>query len=196
MERTERIVLWVVVGLTFVGLITLTVVVFSELSAVNQQLLALTSGEISPAGGGEEPWWGGEQGGPPATPVAGATTAPSWGGQATQVGIAGVRVLTDSVAMTVTVRAYGAGDLLFEPPVLQSDEGQVYPVTGASLEEARLAFLDLVTRGEATAHLEFAGRLSPTSGLWLVFNPNQEPSNVTAPPLRVPVPLRTGGGGQ
>ena len=42
------------------------------------------------------------------------------------------------------------------------------------------------------AHLEFAGRLSPSSGLWLVFNPNQESSSVTAPPLEVPVPLRTG----
>jgi hypothetical protein len=123
-------------------------------------------------------------------------TPPSWGassaGASTGVGIAGVEVLTGSVSLTVTVRAYGAGDLLFEPPLLASEEGQTLPVTADSLEEARVAFLDLVTRGEATARLTFSGRLAPTAGLWLRFNPNQEPINAVAPAHSVPVPLTTG----
>ena len=187
MERTEHIALWVIVGLTFVGLIVVTAVVFGELNEINRHLLVVIGESIDETLD--------EDGmlGRLATPAAAATSASSFGGQTTQVGIAGVTVLTDTVTMTITVRGYGAGDLLFEPPVLQSDEGQVYPITAGSLEQARLAFLDLVTRGEVTVGMEFAGRLTPTDGLWLVFNASQEPTNVTAPPLRVAVPLRTGG---
>lgn len=61
----------------------------------------------------------------------------------TQVGIAGVRVLSDTVEMTVTVRCNGAGDLLYEPPVLMTDNGQQLMIDAASLEVARYAFLAL-----------------------------------------------------
>jgi len=187
MTRNERIMLWVTpvfTGILLIGLITLTVVVFDELNEINGHLLALTGGDISSLGDGDGVSLS-------STPAAAATTASSMGGQ-TQVAVAGVQVLTDTVSMTITVRSHGAGDLLFEPPLLQSDEGNVYQVTATSLQEARLEFLDLVTRGEATARLEFSGRLTPTTNLWLVFNSGQEPTSVTAPPLRVPVPLRTG----
>ncbi len=177
MERTERVILWALVSLTFVGLIVLTVITVGELAEIDRQLLALAGDEGTVAESELQ---------------RDLATAVPGGGQTTQVAIAGVEVLTDSVAMTVTVRAYGAGDLLFEPPILWSKEGQTYPATGDSLEKARIAFLDLVTRGETSARLEFAGRQSPTSGLWLVFNPNQESTSVVAPPLEVPVPLRTG----
>ena len=189
MTRNERIALWVIgvfTGLLLIGLIALTFVVFDELNEINGHLLALTGGDISSLGDGDDGEFPLSS-----TPAAAATTAPSMGGQ-TQVAVAGVQVLTDTVSMTITVRARGAGDLLFEPPLLQSGEGDVYQVTAASLEGARLEFLDLVTRGEATAGLEFAGRLTPTSSLWLVFNSGQEPTSITAPPLRVPVPLRMG----
>ena len=181
MERTERIILWTLVGLTCVGLIVLTVITVGELAEIDRQLLALAGDEGSVAENRLQ---------------RDLATAVPGGGQTTQVAIAHVEVLTDSITMTVTVRAYGAGDLLFEPPLLRSAEGQIYPATGDSLEQARIAFLDLVTRGETSAHLEFAGRLIPTSGLWLVFNPNQESTSVVAPPLEAPVPpfdrLRTG----
>ncbi len=179
MGRTERIVLWILVVIAIVGLVVATAVIFGELSAIDQQLLVLRGegdGELQLGAETQDP----------------LPTIASGGNQTTQIAIAGVRVLTGSVALTVTVRAYGAGDLLFEPPLLRSEEGQTYPVVGDSLEKARIAFLDLVTRGETSAHLEFAGRLIPTSGLWLVFNPNQESTSVIAPPLEVPVPLRTG----
>jgi hypothetical protein len=184
MGSTERLFLWVILGVVLVGWIVSTTVLFNEIGTVNRQLLALTGGTPVPdeppgPGGGLEDL-------PPSTASSGL------GGQKGQVAVAGVEVLSDTVAMTVTVRAYGIGDLLFEPPVLRAAEGQVYPVTGASLEQARLAFLDLVTRSEATARFEFAGRLAPTGGLWLVFNPTQEEGSVTAPPLQVAVPLATG----
>ena len=177
MGRTEHIVLQVLVALNIVGLIVATVVIFGELNAINRQLLALAGdgGAVAESRLQRD-----------------LTTTVPKDNQTTQVAIAHVEVLTGSVAMTVTVRAYGAGDLLFEPPMLRSAEGQTYPVMGDSLEKARIAFLDLVTRGETSARLEFAGRLSPTAGLWLVFNPNQESTSVVAPPLEVPVPLRTG----
>ncbi len=182
MSDTERIILWVLVGLTAVGLVVLTVVVASELAAINRHLLLLSGGSSGRQGDIELEGESRSQ----------ATVPPLLGGTSAQVAVAGVEVLTDTVAMTVTVRAAGAGDLLFEPPVLQSAEGAVYPVTGESLEAARIAFLDLVRRGEATARLEFAGRLTPTAALHLVFNPNQDPGNSVAPLLRVPVPLRGG----
>jgi hypothetical protein len=181
-SNTERIMLWVILGVTAVGLIVLTVVVSSELAAINRHLLILSGGQEEIDLGEGEGQWGESL----------ATLSPTWGGTSATVGIAGVEVLTDSVTMTVTVRAAGAGDLLFEPPVLESQEGAVYPATGASLETARIAFLDLVRRGEATTRLEFAGRLAPTAALYLAFNPNQDPANSVAPPLRVPVPLRSG----
>ena len=106
-----------------------------------------------------------------------------------------MRAVEDNLALTVTVRSHGAGDLLFEPPELQGDD-DVYQVTAASLEAARLTFLDLITQGAATAELEFvgAGELDPLTNLWLVFNPGQEPTSVTAPPLRAPVSLVGGRG--
>jgi hypothetical protein len=176
--KVERILLWIAAGAALIGVIVLAVVVSAELREVNRQLLAL-------AGGGPP---AGEvlllEGAGPATPGPAST----WGGQA-QVGVAGVAVLSDTVAMTVTVRSYGTGDLLFEPPVLLDRDGQTYPIIGESLAAARMAFLDLVTQGEATAHLAFSGRVSSTSGLWLVLNPGQETTDAVAPRLQVPVPI-------
>ena len=172
MNQIERIVLWVLVGLNLVGMIVLTVAVFGELDAVNRQLLVLTEGDAPDAP--QQP-----------APVS-----------AHQVAIAGVDVLSDTVAMTVTVRSAGAGDLLFEPPVLKDHAGRTYPVDGDSLKAARLAFLDLVTKGQATARFEFAGRLTPTPELRLVFNPGQETTNIVAPRIETQVPLRTGAGGE
>ncbi len=173
MGKAERIGLWALVALISIGLIVLSVVVAGELAEINRQLLVLAENDVQST-----------------VDDAGATDE-GMGGQA-QVEVSHVQVLTGSVTMTVTVKAHGAGDLLFEPPELQSDEGVVYPVIGESLSEARMAFLDLVTRGEAVTHLEFSGRMSPTAGLWLVFNPHQETANSIAPQLRVAVSLRDG----
>ena len=196
MGRIERAGIWVSLGLLFVGLVVLTIVVACEMSQINEHLLALARERAAPVDGESDGMqWGSDPPGGLDPEMAGSRVANPVGdvGQdVARVGIAGVRVLTESVAMTVTVRAYGAGDLLFEPPVLCTEEGQAYPVTAESLEAARLAFLDLVTRGQTVARFEFLGRLTPTQGLWLAFNPGQEPANVTAPPLRVAVPLQVG----
>ncbi len=173
-SQVERIGLWVLVGLNLVGLIILTVVVFGELDTMDQQMLGLAEAQAET---------------PEATP---APTSAS-----TQIAIAGVSVLSDTVAMTVTVRSSGStGDLLFEPPVLQDHTGRTYPVSGDSLEEARIAFLDLVTRGQTMARLEFAGGLAPTPELLLVFNPGHESFDTLAPRVEAQVPLRMGSGGE
>jgi hypothetical protein len=207
MTKTERIIVYVALGVLFVWLLVLTVVVGGELSEINDNLMAMAGGPgpAADAGGGDsaegtdEEWWGSEGGsGEDVDPLAPTPVGDDQaaGSDVAQVGIAGLEVLTNTVEMTLTVRAYGAGDLLYEPPVLATEEGQTYPISAKSLEASRVTFLDLVTSGQATTRFVFNARLSPTKGLWLVFNPNQPAGSAIAPPVRVPVPLRTGVGGQ
>ena len=185
MSKKEKwIVSGVLAGLA-VWLLILTVLVAGELGAINRHLMLLSGEGLALETSGnaslEE-----EDNSLSLGSVSRMDDAP------VQVGVANVAVLTDTIIVPVTVRAYGVGDLLFEPPVLVSEEGTVYQITGDSLELARLAFLNLVTRGEASAEFVFSGRLTPTDGLWLVFNPNQEEGNVVAPSLQVPVPIQAG----
>jgi hypothetical protein len=208
MGKAERIVVYSILGVLFVWLLILTVSVGGALGEINDNLMALAggprpaadAGDAAPGeAAGDEGWWGsdagsGEEVDPLAPTPVGAVQGS--GSDVAQIGIAGLQVLTGSVEMTLTVRAYGAGDLLYEPPVLATEEGQTYQITGESLESSRIAFLDLVTSGQATTRFVFSARLSPTKGLWLVFNPNQPSGSAIAPPMRVPVPLRTGVGGQ
>jgi hypothetical protein len=90
-----------------------------------------------------------------------------------EVDIRDVQIKADGLAITVTVRYAGAGDLLYEPPQVVSDAGDVYPITPDSLEEARYTFLDLATRGQVTAQLAFTGDAREDKDLKLVFNPHQ-----------------------
>jgi hypothetical protein len=203
MSKTDRIVVYSILGALCIWLLILSVAVGGALREVDDALLVLSGGEpLGPAdeGAPDDPgdaWWGADAGagqGEEADPLAPTQVGEegAGGSDVARVGIAGLRVLTGGVEMTVTVRAYGAGDLLYEPPVLATEEGQVYPISGESLEAARIAFLELVTSGQATARFVFNGRLSPTEGLWLVFNPSQEPGYAIAPLVEVPVPLRSG----
>jgi hypothetical protein len=169
-QLIERIALWTLAALTAAGLIVMTVVIFGELGTLQEQVSSLTEAGLLQA-----------------------TATPKPEASPHQIAVAGVRVLSDTIGMTVTVRAHGAGDLLFEPPVLQTAEGDVYPVSGDCMEGARLAFLDLVTKGSATARFEFVGRLRPTDQAWLVFNPGRESLDTIAPRVETSVSLSTGG---
>ena len=202
MGRGERIGLWVAVGLLFVWLLVLTVMTAGEFAAVNRLLAgeartgAQTEGWASsrpPIAPSPTPWWGGEgpagEAAPPGVSESRTGSASPTLPEGVQVGVAGVRVLSDTVAMTVTVRSNGAGDLLYEPPVLVDEAGRTYLITPDSLEAARLAFLDLVTRGQAEAELVFAGAPPEGVRLVLVFNPNQQAGDVLAPRVEVGVPV-------
>mgnify|MGYP006433387317 CR=1 FL=1 len=167
----KQIILWILTALTAVGLVVVSVVLFDELNTVQEQIAALAEANVPSVTETSEP----------------GTTSTH------QIAVAGVRVLSNTIGMTVTVRAHGAGDLLFEPPVIQTAEGDVYPVSGDCMEGARLAFLDLVTKGSATARFEFVGRLRPTDQAWLVFNPGRESLDTIAPRVETPVSLSTGG---
>ena len=177
MDKPERIALWAAVALLTLWLLVLTVMTAGELAELNR---VLRSGQVSAPAATEPtiPWWGAGT-----EPL----TAPPSSGP--QVGIAGVQILSDTLTMTVTVRSSGAGDLLYEPPVLADESGLVYQVYADSLEEARLAFLDLVTRGQAEATLEFAGAPADGARLLLIFNPSQQPGDILAPHVEVPVPV-------
>ena len=178
MESTERTAIWAVTIITAVGLLILGVVVAAELGEINRRLAALVPAEDAPTSPQSTPTLGG----------LGSDPSPSSGAAGAEVGITDLYILTDTVSLLVTVRAHGAGDLLFEPPVL-TDGALALPILDSSHEDARWSFLDIVTRGTATARLEFAGGFDAPEVVWLVFNPSQDPSNVVAPPLWVEIQL-------
>jgi hypothetical protein len=183
MKRTERNALWTAVAIVGAGVLVLGVVLTAKLSQIDDTLAGL-----------------GLQPPPSAFPVGGPSALPS--GPASDshqrrrvaVEVAGFSVLTDTVSLTVTVEAYGAGDLLYEPPVL-SDGAQQLPIISESLEAARWAFLELVTAGRATAALHFAGSMHPADSLWLLFNPGQDPASALAPQVWVELDLQAEGDG-
>jgi len=182
MGKTERIVLWVVVGLLATWLVVGTAMVAGELAAINDVLRGRESAGGSGAASDPAPWES------EPTPV-GSWGAGNTGNTGTWARVAGVQVLSGTLTMTVTVRSSGAGDLLYEPPVVVDETGRTYPPTGESLEAARYAFLDLVTRGQATAELDFAGAPAAGVSAVLVFNPGQQPDDLLAPRLEVPLPV-------
>jgi hypothetical protein len=168
MDNRERIALWVIVGLLAVGLVVSVVMITGELQAINDVLAARQSAEPVAATPEHDPMPKNDP------PIA--------------VGITGTEVLSDTMTMTVTVRYSGQGDLLYEPPEVVDAAGNTYPITGESLEEAKFAFLDLVTAGQVTTQLTFAG--APQGSARLVFNPNQPQSNsLIAPKTEANVPL-------
>lgn len=151
-DRTKGIVTWVALGVLFVWLLVFTVMAIGEFKAINAVLI-----EEAEMAEGSVPY--------PA-PEAANISKPD-------VRVGGAEVLSDTVVMTVTARSSGSGDLLYEAPELVDGSGNTYPVTGESLEEARFAFLDLVTKGQVTVQMEFSGTPSESEKLTLVFNPNQ-----------------------
>jgi len=151
-DRTKGIVTWVALGLLFVWLSVFTVMAVGEFKAINAVLVKeaeLTEGSV-----------------PYPAPEAVNTSKPD-------VRVGGAEILSDTVMMTITARSSGSGDLLYEAPELVDGSGNTYPVTGESLEEARFAFLDLVTKGQVTVQMKFSGTPSESEKLTLVFNPNQ-----------------------
>lgn len=166
MSKTERIALWAVVGGIAIGLAVLAVITLGEIAALRRSL-----------------------GAPPAALPASPTPEPPRAApQPVRVGIGGVAVLSDTLILTVTVRMSGAEDLLYEPPVV-TDGSQEYAITGESLERARFAFLDLVTKGVATARLEFSPAPDPRRRLILIFNPSRRPEDPITPRVEVLVPM-------
>jgi len=170
MERKERIGLWVAVGVLAVWLLVLTVMTVGEFKAVNSLLKECASG----SDGLKLDAWDDEL---------------TIDGALPEVDIRDVQINADGVAITVTVRYAGAGDLLYEPPQVVSDVGDVYPITPDSLEEARYAFLDLATRGQVTTQLAFTGDARDDENLKLVFNPHQNLDDAFVSP-RVEIALR------
>ena len=171
----ERIALWSVLGLLVVWLLVLTVMVAGELEAIN----AVLAEEVS-AGLQMPPGEAGDEGG---------SELRADGANHVQASLAGVTVLSNTVVMTVAVRASGPGDLLYEPPELVDGDGDTYPVTSESLERARFAFLNLTTKGQATTRLTFSGTPAEGERLTLVFNPHQTAADAyLAPTVKVLVP--------
>lgn len=185
MGRGERIAVWVVLGLLALWLVVLSAISLGEVAALRRML----AGRPSPSTAETEPL--------PTPPARTEERESASGGVSVggkfQVGVGGVSVVSDTLVLTVTVRSSGVGELLYEPPVV-TDGAREYPATGESLEKARFAFLDLVTKGTATARLEFSPAPDPGGRLTLVFNPGQRPEDPLTPRMEVPVPRPARGG--
>ncbi len=98
-----------------------------------------------------------------------------------QVQVEQVVVLTETVVVSFTVSTAGTQALLFDMPELDGKQP-----TPDSLEAAHFALLDLATRGQAQASLEFPK--PATEPPWaLVFNPLHEPTDYVAPRVEVMV---------
>jgi hypothetical protein len=172
--------MWSILGVLSMWLLVGTVMIVGEFQSINALLVSEVSGGNTGAGAGTGLGaWGDD--------IDLHADPPSRGGP--QVGIAGLSVLTDTLAMTVTVRSFGAGDLLYEPPVAVGADGRSYPILADSLEGARIAFLDLVTRGQAQASLVFSGAPAGGARLVLIFNPGRRAEDSLTPRVEIPVPM-------
>ena len=122
---------------------------------------------------------------PTAAPTAGWTELPTQESLSTvepfQVTVDQVEIQAETVSVTVTIISSGPSAVLFDPPKL---DGQ--PATPASLEQAHLDELDLVTARQAVVHLAFPR--PEGQGPWtLVFNPAHEADSYVAPRVAVEV---------
>ncbi len=78
------------------------------------------------------------------------------------------------------------GDILFEPPALQVADREL-TATPESLKTARLAMLDAITEGKATATLTFDDVPPEVRRATLVFNPSSQPGNIVNPRIEAVV---------
>jgi len=166
--------LWGVIGLLLVGQALSGLLLYGEIADLREQVAHATGAR-------------------PAAPEVALAPLPEVGGQGPvwgtelQARVTAAQPLGETATLTLTVRGSGAADLLLELPVLVCG-GAEYPVDGASLEQARRALLDLITRGEATGGLLFYGGPDLSQPCTLYLNPGQSPQSVTAPRLELRVP--------
>lgn len=180
MTQTERIALWVVVGLSAIGLILNTVILTGELADLRRQVAYATGARPQPDGATDAD--------PTALPPPQENTgaADVWGSQL-NVRVLGARSLDQTAVLSFTVRGSGAADPLMDLPVLVCGE-QVHNVAGNSLETARQELLDLITQGSATSQLTFLGGPNLSVGCVLVLNSQQDANSPIAPRIEVLVP--------
>jgi|GEM_PF-3700488 len=94
--------------------------------------------------------------------------------------------ISDTVKIELKVKCPPTIDLLYEPPILYDGQNS-YNVTPKSLGEAKFALLDLVTKGEAQAKLEFTRVITISAPLTLIFNPSQSEKDALTPKVTVMV---------
>lgn len=174
MNRTDRFIVYGLQGLAVMAIFLSSMVLAAEIREVQRQV-GLLQGEA-----------------PAASVIPLPTTASALGaaqtpGAALDIRATGVRLADHETQIDLQVRGTGAVDPLFDLPVLVCEDATL-SVTGESLETARQALLTLITQGQATSTLIFAGTLEATTGCWLVLNAEQTPDNPIAPRLEVPVP--------
>jgi hypothetical protein len=180
-EQIWLMALTALLVLVLVGGVIAIVTLRADIDALDRQVAVLAGGQVGAASAEASGEWG--------------TDGAGWGVQqpTAQPGdpsgrILGTRTLSNTFQITIAVRFAGPGHLLYEPPVLvsaptlgsESNQVTYYP-TQASLQQAHLDFLSLVTGGEATGALVFRPVPPPGEGLTLVFNPNHQPGDLVAP---------------
>ena len=188
---SQHFVIWlsVVTGavvVVIIGVIVGLAALASDVAQLDEQVTALKFSDIS-AGASTD---GGLTMLPSAgtalkpTPVSGSTPS------AFKAQIDGLSVTASGLAVTLTVQFSGPADLLYQPPIVRSAKNAPYTITPESLKTARFAFLDLTTRGQATAQFMFQPAPAAKEALTFVFNPTMPVGDAVAP--RVEVVLRSG----
>jgi hypothetical protein len=193
-EQIWLVVLTALLVLVLVGGVIAIVTLRADIDALDRQVAALAGGQVGAASaeasgewGTDGAGWGVQQPTAQSQPAGGPTGR-----------ILGTKTLSNTFQITIAVRFAGPGHLLYEPPVLVSaptlgsknNQITYYP-TQASLKQAHLDFLNLVTGGEATSALVFRPVPPPDEGLTLIFNPNHQPGDLVAP--RWEMSIRGGG---
>jgi hypothetical protein len=179
MSKAEHIALWVIVGLTTVGLIISTVILAGEIADLRREVAYAVGARPQPD---MEETVLPDLPDPPEN----VGEADVWG-SSLNVRALGARSVAHTAVVSLTVRGSGAADPLMDLPVLICN-GQQYAVKGDSLEAARQDLLELITQGNATTELQFTGKPDLSGDCTVVINPQQDADSPIAPRIEVPVP--------
>jgi hypothetical protein len=179
MSKAEHIALWVIVGLTTIGLIISTIILAGEISDLRREVAYAVGARPQPDA---------EETAVPELPdpPENVGEADIWG-SSLSIRALGVQSVAHTAVVSLTVRGSGAADPLMDLPVLICN-GQQYAVKGESLEAARQDLLELITQGNATTELQFTGKPDLSGDCTVVVNPQQDADSPIAPRIEVPVP--------
>ncbi len=178
---SQHFIIWLsvltgAVVMVIIGIVIGIAALASDVTQLDEQVTALKFGEKSDGGSTMLPSASTTL---KPTPVSGSMPS------AFKAQIDGLSVIASGLAVTLTVQFSGPADLLYQPPIVRGAKSASYPITPDSLKAARFAFLDLTTRGQATAQFVFQPMPVAKEALTLVFNPTMPVSDAVAPRIEV-----------
>lgn len=168
-----------VLGMALKSLATVIIIVLLALQAVE---LGLILDKVSALEGRQQS---------SARPALAASPSPLAEGESETVGVKvellAVEADDDGLALTLEVHQSGPSALFFQQPTLQGKRGETYELDLDSLQKAKFALLDVVTRGQAEIELCFILSPGEEEDLTLIFNPDHPQDDPVAPRIEIPI---------